>query len=132
MSVKDAYSEEGTSTHYFPRKRHFSPSSSLKARVENTLSEQGLPFVNGSIVSTDAPFRETQQWIDKNREKGIGFVDMETSAVFALATFYGIEAAALHVVSDQLASSSHNVGFHTLKLEQNVQKYFMPFIDPGM
>jgi uridine phosphorylase len=132
VSVTNASSEEGTSKHYFPRKRQFRASSRLKVRIENTLSAQGLSFVNGSVVSTDAPFRETRLWKDRNRAKGIGFVDMETSAVFALADFYGIQAAALHLVSDQLTSSSQRVGFHSLKFYRNVLKYFLPFVDPGM
>jgi purine-nucleoside phosphorylase len=104
----------------------------LKAHVENTLSERRLSFVSGSVVSTDAPFRETQTWLVRNRARGIGYVDMETSAVFALADFYGIQAAALHLVSDQLTSYTHRIGFHSQKLAQNIQKYFLPFIDPGM
>lgn len=132
VSVTDATSEEGTSRHYFPRKRRFRPSSSLRARIENSLSGRGLSFANGSVVSTDAPFRETRIWLEHNREKGIGFVDMETSAVLALADFYGVEAAALHLVSDRLTSSSHRSGFHTAKLAQNIRKYFLPFIDPGI
>jgi uridine phosphorylase len=128
VSVTEAASEEGTSRHYFPQKGLFRASSSLKARVENTLIERGLSFVNGSVVSTDAPYRETQSWLSRNRARGIGFVDMETSAVFALADFYDIQAAALHLVSDKL-TSSHQMGFNSLKLVRNIQKYFFPFID---
>jgi len=131
VSITEATSEEGTSKHYFPRKRLFRASPSLKARVENTISEQGLSFVNGSVVSTDAPYRETQSWLARNRSKSIGFVDMETSAVFALADFHGIQAAALHIVSDQLTPSSHRTGFQSLKFARNIQKYFLPFLDAG-
>ncbi len=129
VSVTEAASDEGTSKHYFPRKRIFRASSELRARVENTLAECALSFVNGPVVSTDAPFRETQRWLDRNRQRGMQFVDMETSAVFALAHFYGIQAAALHLVSDMLTSASHRVGFHSLKLVRNIQRYFLPFID---
>ncbi len=132
VSATDAVSEEGTSKHYFPRKKCFRPSSILKGRIENALSKRSLSFVNGSIVSTDAPFRETRKWLERNRGKGIGFVDMETSAVLALADFYGIEAAALLLVSDQITPSSHRLGLHALKLSQNIRKYFLPFIDPGI
>lgn len=132
VSVTEAASEEGTSKHYFPRKKLFRASSRLRARVENTLSERRLSFVNGPVVSTDAPFRETRSWLDRNKARGIGFVDMETSAVFALADFYGIQAAALHLVSDQLTLSSHQMGLDSLKLARNTQKFFFPFIDPGM
>ncbi|MGD9346755.1 MAG: nucleoside phosphorylase [Candidatus Aminicenantes bacterium] len=130
VSVTKALSDEGTSKHYFSRKRLFRASSKLRTRVENTLADRALSFVNGPVVSTDAPFRETRIWLDRNRKKGIAYVDMETSAVFALAHFYGIHAAALHMVSDTLTSTSHRMGFHSLKLARNIQRYFLPFIDP--
>ena len=132
VSVTQAASEEGTSKHYFPRKKLFRASSQLRTEVENSLSEQRLSFVNGSVVSTDAPFRETRSWLDRNRARDIGFVDMETSAVFALADFYGLQAAALHLVSDQVTSSFHRMRFHSRKLERNIQKYFLSMIDPGI
>lgn len=132
VSVTTAVSDEGTSRHYFPKRRIFRASSQLKARIENILSERSLPFETGSIVSTDAPFRETQNWLDRNRARGVGYVDMETSAVFALADYYGIQAAALHLVSDQLTSSSHRTGFHSIELSRNTRKYFLPLIDPDL
>ena len=130
VSITDAVSEEGTSKHYFSEKRVFQASKHLRTRIENILREKGLSYVNGRVVSTDAPFRETRIWLDHNRAKGIAFVDMETSAVFALADFYGVRAAALHIVSDQLTTSSHRVGFGTIKLAKQIQKYYFPFIDP--
>lgn len=132
VSITEAASEEGTSRHYFPKKRLFRASFPLKSRVEGTVAKHGLSFVNGSVVSTDAPYRETQSWLDRNRAGGVGFVDMETSAVFALADFHGIQAAALHLVSDKLTASSHHRGFNSLKLARNIQKYFFPFIHPNM
>jgi purine-nucleoside phosphorylase len=131
VSVTEAASEEGTSRHYFPRKRLFRASPRLKGRVEDSLTELGLSFLNGSVASTDAPYRETPSWLARNRARGIGYVDMETSAVFALADFYGIQAAALHLVSDKLTSSSHRMRLTSLKLARNIQKYFLPFIDAG-
>jgi uridine phosphorylase len=131
VSITEATSEEGTSRHYFPQKRLFESSPPLKSRIETILSQYELSFVNGSLVSMDAPYRETPSWLERNRVKGIGFVDMETSAIFALADFYGIQAAALHLVSDRLTSSSHRAGFHSLKLAKNIKKYFYPFIDPS-
>jgi uridine phosphorylase len=72
VSITEAASEEGTSKHYFRRKKLFRASVDLKAHVENTLSERRLSFVSGSVVSTDAPFRETQTWLVRNRARGIG------------------------------------------------------------
>ncbi len=129
VSIDDATSDEGTSTHYCPQKKNFRASSHFQRNVESVLIERKLPFIHGAVVSTDAPFRETHLWLKRHRAKGVGFVDMETSAVFALADFYGIQAAALHLVSDRLTSSTHQMGFHSIRILANIRKYFLPFLD---
>ncbi len=42
--ITQASSEEGTSRHYFPRKRIFRPSSSLRKELELTLGAKRLPY----------------------------------------------------------------------------------------
>lgn len=128
VSVSKALSEEGTSRHYFPKKRIFHSSPALKKRMENIMELSGLPYLEGSIVSTDAPFRETHSWLKEKQNKGIGLVDMETSAVFALAEFYGIQAAALLIISDELWSGVWKVGFRSPELGQKIREYFIPVI----
>ena len=128
VSVSKALSEEGTSKHYFPKKRIFHSSPALKKRMENILESSGLPYLEGSIVSTDAPFRETHSWLKEKQSKGIDLVDMETSAVFSLAEFYGIQAAALLIISDELWSGVWKVGFRSPELEQKIREYFIPVI----
>jgi len=127
-SISLAYSEEGTSKHYFPRKKLFRPSSTLKNALESVLIDQKLNFHEGVIVSTDAPFRETQSWLSEKRKKQIDFVDMETSAVFALAEFYKINATALMIISDKLESKSWTTGFRKLLFSKQIRRYFFPFI----
>jgi purine-nucleoside phosphorylase len=129
VSIVEATSDEGTSRHYCPRKKIFRASPHFQRNVESVLRDRELPFIHGSVVSTDAPFRETHLWLKRHRAKGIGFVDMETSAVFALADFYGVQAAALLLVSDRLTSSTHQMGFHSIKILTNIRKYFLPFLD---
>lgn len=52
------------------------------------------------IVSTDAVYRQTFRKERLWREKGAVGVDMETSAVFSVAHYLGLRAAALLMVSD--------------------------------
>lgn len=131
VSVTKALSEEGTSRHYLPRKRVFRPSPLLKKRIENRLRSANLPFLTGSVVSTDAPLRETRSWLKKNRDKGIDVVDMETSAVFALAEFYGIRAAALLIISDELWTGTWKAGFQRPEFEKKIRDYFTPILQKG-
>lgn len=127
-SISKALSEEGTSRHYLPGRRIFYPSLRLKKKIEALLKASKLPFLTGSVVSTDAPFRETKSWLAKMKEKGIDLVDMETSAVFALAEFYGLESAALMIVSDELWSGKWKKGFFDPQLEKRAKDYFLPFL----
>lgn len=129
ISISKAFSEEGTSRHYHPRKRIFFPSPTLKEYVEGVLHASMLPFLTGSLVSTDAPYRETQSWLEQKQKRRIDVVDMEASAVFALAQFYGIQAAALMAISDELWSGVWKHGFHSPELERKLNKYFIPFIE---
>jgi len=128
VCISKALSEEGTSKHYFSQKRIFYPSSTLKNRVERILHSMNLPYLNGALVSTDAPYRETKSWLDEKQKKGINCVDMEASAVFALAKYHNIQAAALMIISDELSSGVWKKGFHNPELEENIKKYFIPFI----
>ncbi len=128
ISITGAISEEGTSKHYFPRKRSFSPSPSLRKRIEDVLDSKNLTYRKTTLVTTDAPFRETLSWFKKKQHQHIGAVDMETSAVFALAEYYGLQAAALMLVSDVLTEDKHKIGFFSPLLHKNIKKYFLPFI----
>jgi purine-nucleoside phosphorylase len=101
----------------------------LKEYVEGVLHASKLPFLTGSLVSTDAPYRETQSWLEQKQKRRIDVVDMEASAVFSLAQFYGIQAAALMAISDELWSGVWKHGFHSPELERKLNTYFIPFIE---
>jgi len=112
-----------------PRKRIFDPSPALKTKIETVLHSSKLAFLSGSLVSTDAPYRETRPWLKDKQKRGIDVVDMEISAVFALAKFYGIQAAALTIISDELWSGVWKEGFRTPEFKEKIGKYFIPFIE---
>jgi purine-nucleoside phosphorylase len=128
VSISKALSNEGTSPHYFPNRKVFYPSPRLKKEAETILQALSMPFTSGSVVSTDAPYRETKPWLAKMQQKKIDLVDMEASAVFALAEFYDIEAAALLIVSDELFSGKWKHHFLRSELEQKIREYFFLFI----
>lgn len=126
--VTQAFSQEGTSRHYFPRRHQFQPNPSLVKRLQTFFKQRQLPFKTGRIVSTDAPFRETQAWVTTQGHRGIDYVDMETSAVLAIAYFHQREAAACHLVSDIILRRGWQPGFRSDQLEENIKKYFLPIL----
>ncbi|MFZ2054343.1 MAG: hypothetical protein WAU81_09110 [Candidatus Aminicenantales bacterium] len=124
VGISRAVVGEGTSRHYFPRRKFFLPSPTLAAELENGTSVRQ----KGVIISTDAPYRETSDWLRESRQRGAELVDMETSAVFALAAFHGIRAASLQIVSDEIFSGRQRTGFSSPLLKARVRDVFLPLL----
>jgi uridine phosphorylase len=113
----EALSAEGTSRHYSDEIKP-QPSYSLLNELKEGLNQEGLSYRLGPIWTTDAPYRES---IDKLRDlqfQGVLGVDMETSALFTVSAFRGIEAAALLIVSDDLSKMTWRHGFRDPKFLQ--------------
>lgn len=127
IGISRAVAGEGTSRHYFPRRKSFLPSPSLSAELESGTSVRR----KGVIISTDAPYRETSDWLRESRRRGAELVDMETSAVFALAAFHGIRAASLQIVSDEIFSGREKSGFADALLKERVAEFFLPVLLGG-
>lgn len=98
--VERAIREEGTSYHYLPADAPAVPSPRLLALACEVLAEE--PHRVGTIWTTDAPYRETRTKVARLAAEGVLGVEMETSAVYAMAQFRGVEALSVQIVSDQL------------------------------
>jgi uridine phosphorylase len=131
VSISRAIPDEGSSSRYLPGRRRFLPSDSLRASLEADLQSAGLEFKTGTIISTDTPYRETRPWLRRALERGARTVDMETSAVLALAEFHGSRAASLQLVSDELFTGSWRPGFSNPLLVRRARDYFSPFLFSG-
>jgi len=108
---KGAVSGEGTSKYYGDVKR---PQSSSEGRNSLTrmLAAAQLPWKDGDIWSTDAPYRESRAFLQQLcREEHVVGVDMEFSALCSVASFRNIDFNAVLIVSDELWSSKWNPGF---------------------
>jgi uridine phosphorylase len=104
--------DEGTSRHYAPNTTVSRPSPRLAERLAQTCTAAGLTVSTGGVWTTDAAFRESPEKVQRFRGLGAAAVDMEASAVFTVAAFLGIEAAALLLVSDELSSLTWRPGFN--------------------
>ena len=90
-----AFVEEGTSLHYYESIEAAYPNKDLLDTATSLFNIKNHP-----IVSTDAVYRQTFEKEKLWREKGAVGVDMETSAVFSVAQYLGLNAVALLMVSD--------------------------------
>ena len=110
--LKGAFSDEGTSKHYFSGTRYFSPSRRQTRRLEASLRASGIEYVSGDAWTVDAPYRETRRKVARNVKSGACIVNMESSAIFAVAAYRRVEAASVQVVSD-VVSKQWEPAFHT-------------------
>jgi len=101
--VSEAARDEGTSRHYFPQNVELKASLRLRNLLAGVLSEKGLQYRAGPVWTTDGVYRETKEKLLRFRRKGVLGVDMETSALFAVAKYRGVEMASAQVVSDVLS-----------------------------
>ena len=97
-----AIREEGTSFHYAPAGSELMPDMTLAQALAEAVVAQGSVISYGPVWTTDAPYREMRSKIAAYGAMGALAVDMEASALFALARFRGVRLALLLAISDEL------------------------------
>jgi uridine phosphorylase len=100
--VTEALRFEGTSYHYLPAKIQCSPSKELTNDLERFCMIKNFSYTKGKVCSTDARFRETFHLIERLRQKEVLAIEMEISAIFAIAIFRQVQASAIVIISDEL------------------------------
>ena len=102
LLVEDAIRDEGTSYQYLPAGEKAYTSPLLNEQVKESLTRQGVPFDMGRIWSTDALYRETPARVARRKAQGAVAVDMECSALCAVAQRRGVSFTQLMYFSDFL------------------------------
>jgi uridine phosphorylase len=106
-----ALPEEGTSAHYQTTDPHPVPDGALAEALKRYCRLQGPSPHSGAIWTTDAPFRETLEKVERYRDAGYLTVEMEASALMAVAAFRGVSFSSLLVVSDEIGELKWKPGF---------------------
>ena len=97
-----AIRDEGTSYHYIPH-GHFSfTDPTLTKKLGKCMNEAGLTYEKGITWTVDAPYRETKAEVALYKKQKISTVEMEASALFAVAKVRKVKIASAFVVSDVL------------------------------
>lgn len=116
-----AVSEEGTSAHY-PVPRRPRAATDLIDALEAAAVRREVRPIRGPVWTTDAVYRETRAKIARYASEGVLAVEMETSALLAVAAFYRRRAAGLLVVSDEVHHSGWRPAFGSVKFKEARQK----------
>lgn len=125
--VDSAMIYEGTSAHYRPGIETSYPDPELTGELSQELAKHNLSFLQGSVATTDALYRETASFLQEILAKKALVIDMELSALFTVSNFHQRQLAAITYVSDviQLGTDEWKVAFIDKKIslaEENVFK----------
>ncbi|MFX0043734.1 MAG: nucleoside phosphorylase [Candidatus Hodarchaeota archaeon] len=118
-----AIRDEGTSYHYLKPEKYSFPSRKLTDKLIEVMKAMNIEFKVGTGWTTDAPYRETLGEIKQYREEGVLTVDMEASAIFAVAKYLNVDAGAIFTISDYLGEDEWKLHFHLT--EEHLKTLFL-------
>ena len=100
-----AVRDEGTSYHYMKSSREVVVNPKYQEEFIKLLNEHDYSYVVGKVWTIDAPYRETRTKVANRKNEGCICVDMECSAISALAKFRNKEIFQFFYAADNLDSA---------------------------
>ncbi|MBN2432303.1 MAG: hypothetical protein JXQ27_12575 [Acidobacteria bacterium] len=115
LLVQSAWTACGVTAHYFGGQEEFTAPGDVGTRAESALREAGFAPRSIAVVTTDAPFRETSDFLEKYHRRDVSAVEMEIAGVYAVAHHRGISAAAVVIAADTVGAAGweYRKGFLT-------------------
>jgi uridine phosphorylase len=104
--VERAIRDEGTSFHYLPGSESVVAPAGVPDALEAAVSAIDLPVQRGLVWTTDAPYRETAEQIDRYARMGALAVEMQAASLFAFAASRGVTVGMVAHVTN---APDHNV-----------------------
>jgi uridine phosphorylase len=84
----------------YPAVADFMLLRTISAVLENVFRETETGLHYGPIYTTDSFAAETKEFLEEWSARRLLGIEMETSAIYTLASLYGMKAASIHIVSD--------------------------------
>ncbi|MFQ6724428.1 MAG: nucleoside phosphorylase, partial [Clostridia bacterium] len=100
----EAVRDEGTSYHYYPKNDEIRMNARVVKILEKALRQQGADFIKAKTWTNDAFYRETKAKVKRRKDMGCRVVDMECSAMIAVARFRKVNFGQLFYSADNLDS----------------------------
>ena len=107
-----AIRDEGVSHHYLKHSKYVDSPQNILKEVEAVIQSKGIAYTKGTTWTIDAPYRETGAEVEQYQKEGVLTVEMEAAALFAVAQYRSVDAAALFTVSDHLGEFEWEPKFH--------------------
>jgi uridine phosphorylase len=119
-----AIRDEGTSHHYLKASKYAYASKDMTGKIEKALGALGQSYSVGTSWTIDAPYRETIAEARRYQKEGVATVEMEASALFAVAQYRKVELGAMFTISDSLAELQWSPKFHLKKAEVGLETLY--------
>ena len=103
-----AIRDEGTSYHYCPSSEEINTNPKYINEFKKLLEEHNYSYTLGKTWTIDAIYRETRKKVERRKKQGCVCVEMESSAIFALAKFRGKEVFQFFYAADNLDGDEWN------------------------
>ena len=100
----EAVRDEGTSYHYFPKNDEIRMNARVVKCLEKVLKQREHGYIKAKTWTNDAFYRETKAKVKRRKEMGCRVVDMECSAMIAVAKFRKVNFGQLFYSADNLDS----------------------------
>ncbi|MGD2201253.1 MAG: hypothetical protein PVJ38_06465 [Candidatus Bathyarchaeota archaeon] len=95
---------EGASKYFvdepYPAVADFGLLRQLASVLEESFRGTDVDVYYGPIYTTDSFAAETPEFLELWGSRNIHGIEMETSAIYVIASLYGLKAASVHIVSD--------------------------------
>ncbi|HCW54199.1 MAG TPA: phosphorylase [Clostridium sp.] len=99
-----AVRDEGTSFHYAKSSDEIYVNSKALEKMIEYFNKRQIKYVSGKVWTTDGSYRETAKKVKKRKEENCICVDMECSAIAALAQFRNKDIGQFFYAADNLDS----------------------------
>ncbi|MGC8940757.1 MAG: nucleoside phosphorylase [Candidatus Nanoarchaeia archaeon] len=124
-----AIRDEGTSHHYLKHSKYAYASKSMTDKIKKSLKKFKQKYFVGTSWTIDAPYRETVAEAKQYQKEGVATVEMEASALFAVAQYRNVEVGAIFTISDSLAELQWKPKFHLKKIKKNLEILYEVAVD---
>ncbi len=114
-----AVRDEGTSFHYVPAASEIQVNLRYVETFTGLLEELGCNYTTGKTWTTDGIYRETREKVNRRKQSGCICVDMECSAMTAMAEFRGKELFQFFYAADNLDGETWDI--RSLDNEANLE-----------
>ncbi len=103
-----AIRDEGTSYHYMPQSDENFVEPKCVELLEEVMKENKIKYKKGKTWTTDALYRETKDKVASRIKMGAITVDMECSAMIAIAKFRNVNFAQIFYGADNLGGEEYD------------------------